>query len=84
MFLLINRWWMYGDIVLSEEQAKGNVFMVLYDQIQQLKSFVILMFKMISLPKAGVRIRGWFPRRCVEKCHYDSASNSTSEEKKDQ
>ncbi|XP_030631065.1 palmitoyltransferase ZDHHC6 isoform X2 [Chanos chanos] len=34
--------------------------------------------------KAGVRVRGWFPRRCVEKCHYDSANNSTvSEEKKD-
>ncbi|XP_076855444.1 palmitoyltransferase ZDHHC6 [Brachyhypopomus gauderio] len=34
--------------------------------------------------KAGVRIRGWFPRRCVEKCLYDSANNtSASEEKKD-
>uniref|UniRef100_A0AAY4EZ29 Palmitoyltransferase n=1 Tax=Denticeps clupeoides TaxID=299321 RepID=A0AAY4EZ29_9TELE len=31
----------------------------------------------------GVRIRGWFPRRCVEKCHYDSANNSAPEEKKD-
>uniref|UniRef100_A0A8C2HU92 Palmitoyltransferase n=1 Tax=Cyprinus carpio TaxID=7962 RepID=A0A8C2HU92_CYPCA len=49
------KWWMYGDKVLNEEQAK-----------------------------AGVRIRGWFPRRCVEKCHYDSANNSTSEEKKEQ
>uniref|UniRef100_A0A672L9W7 Palmitoyltransferase n=1 Tax=Sinocyclocheilus grahami TaxID=75366 RepID=A0A672L9W7_SINGR len=33
---------------------------------------------------AGFRIRGWFPRRCVEKCHYDSANNSASEEKKEQ
>ncbi|KAI1887197.1 hypothetical protein AGOR_G00203670 [Albula goreensis] len=34
--------------------------------------------------KTGVRIRGWFPRRCVEKCLYDTANNSTtSEEKKD-
>ncbi|KAL7856919.1 hypothetical protein SRHO_G00158180 [Serrasalmus rhombeus] len=34
--------------------------------------------------KAGVRVRGWFPRRCVEKCLYDSANNtSASEEKKD-
>ncbi|ROI81854.1 Palmitoyltransferase ZDHHC6 [Anabarilius grahami] len=49
------KWWMYGDKVLNEEQAK-----------------------------AEVRIRGWFPRRCVEKCHYDSANNSTSEEKKEQ
>ncbi|XP_056626997.1 palmitoyltransferase ZDHHC6 [Triplophysa dalaica] len=49
------KWWMYGDKLLKEEQAK-----------------------------AGVRVRGWFPRRCVEKCHYDSANNSTGEEKKEQ
>ncbi|KAG7267872.1 hypothetical protein CRUP_003452 [Coryphaenoides rupestris] len=32
---------------------------------------------------AGERIRGWFPRRCVEKCHYDTAtaSDNTSEKK---
>ncbi|MBN3293748.1 ZDHC6 Palmitoyltransferase, partial [Polypterus senegalus] len=34
--------------------------------------------------KAGVRIRGWFPRRCVEKCLYDKASDLlANEEKKD-
>ncbi|XP_061083340.1 palmitoyltransferase ZDHHC6 isoform X1 [Conger conger] len=48
------KWWMYGDKVLSEEQAK-----------------------------AGDRMRGWFPRKCVEKCLYDTANNSTSEEKKE-
>ncbi|XP_060794988.1 palmitoyltransferase ZDHHC6 isoform X1 [Neoarius graeffei] len=49
------KWWMYGDKVLDEEQAK-----------------------------AGLRVRGWFPRRCVEKCHYDSANNTPAcEEKKD-
>ncbi|KPP61554.1 hypothetical protein Z043_120341, partial [Scleropages formosus] len=25
--------------------------------------------------QAGGRIRGWFPRRCVEKCLYDSANS---------
>ncbi len=40
MFLLINRWWMYGDKVLNEEQAKGKMFNILYDQIQQLKVFL--------------------------------------------
>lgn len=29
MFFLINRWWMYGDKVLNEEQAKGKVFNVI-------------------------------------------------------
>lgn len=34
--------------------------------------------------RAGLRIRGWFPRRCVEKCHNDSATNTPAcEEKKD-
>jgi len=42
------------------------------------------MCEMISLPVAGDRIRGWFPRRCVEKCLYDSANNLISEEKKEQ
>uniref|UniRef100_A0A8B9JQC5 Palmitoyltransferase n=1 Tax=Astyanax mexicanus TaxID=7994 RepID=A0A8B9JQC5_ASTMX len=32
--------------------------------------------------KAGVRVRGWFPRRCVEKCLYDSANNTTTDEEK--
>ncbi|XP_062859104.1 palmitoyltransferase ZDHHC6 [Trichomycterus rosablanca] len=32
--------------------------------------------------KAGVRVRGWFPRRCAEKCPCDSANASASEEKK--
>ncbi|KAL2102512.1 hypothetical protein ACEWY4_001680 [Coilia grayii] len=32
----------------------------------------------------STRVRGWFPRRCVEKCHYDTADNSTTpEDKKD-
>ncbi|XP_048842930.1 palmitoyltransferase ZDHHC6 [Brienomyrus brachyistius] len=54
------KWWMYGDKVLDEDQAK-----------------------------AGLRMRGWFPRRCVEKCLYDAASGSatgssaTSSSKKD-
>ncbi|XP_054625065.1 palmitoyltransferase ZDHHC6 isoform X3 [Dunckerocampus dactyliophorus] len=30
----------------------------------------------------GDRIRGWFPRRCVEKCHYDTASIDGTSEKK--
>lgn len=35
--------------------------------------------------RAGLRVRGWFPRRCVEKCHNDSANNTPAcEEKKDQ
>ncbi|CAL8382376.1 palmitoyltransferase ZDHHC6 [Gadus morhua] len=31
---------------------------------------------------AGERIRGWFPRRCVEKCHYDTAASDNTSEKK--
>ncbi|KAJ8365220.1 hypothetical protein SKAU_G00140510 [Synaphobranchus kaupii] len=51
----MHKWWMYGDKVLSDDQAK-----------------------------AGARTRGWFPRKCVEKCLYDTANNSTaSEEKKE-
>ncbi|XP_043911782.1 palmitoyltransferase ZDHHC6 isoform X1 [Protopterus annectens] len=34
--------------------------------------------------KAGIRIRGWFPRRCVEKCLYDTATGQPAEEKKEQ
>lgn len=41
---------------------------------------IIFLFPLL----AGVRVRGWFPRRCVEKCHYDSANSSTGEEKKEQ
>lgn len=47
------KWWMYGDKVLSAEEAKD-----------------------------GTRVRGWFPRRCVEKCLYDTANNSTASEDK--
>ena len=37
----------------------------------------------LNYPLAGARMRGWFPRRCVEKCHYDTATTeTTSEEKK--
>ncbi|MED6232328.1 hypothetical protein ATANTOWER_027792 [Ataeniobius toweri] len=30
----------------------------------------------------GDRVRGWFPRRCVEKCHYDTAANHSTNDKK--
>ncbi|MED6286580.1 hypothetical protein CHARACLAT_007458, partial [Characodon lateralis] len=30
----------------------------------------------------GDRVRGWFPRRCVEKCHYDTAANHSTSDKK--
>ncbi|KAM9068751.1 palmitoyltransferase ZDHHC6 [Sarcophilus harrisii] len=30
----------------------------------------------------GSRIRGWFPRKCVEKCHYDAESDQISEGEK--
>uniref|UniRef100_A0AAQ6IDV9 Palmitoyltransferase n=1 Tax=Anabas testudineus TaxID=64144 RepID=A0AAQ6IDV9_ANATE len=30
----------------------------------------------------GERVRGWFPRRCVEKCHYDTAASDSTSDKK--
>lgn len=45
---------------------------------------ICIFFFAFFASSAGLRVRGWFPRRCVEKCHYDSANNtSASEEKKD-
>ncbi|KAA8581493.1 hypothetical protein FQN60_003074 [Etheostoma spectabile] len=32
--------------------------------------------------RVGERVRGWFPRRCVEKCHYDTAASDSTSDKK--
>ncbi|XP_041671381.1 palmitoyltransferase ZDHHC6 isoform X1 [Cheilinus undulatus] len=32
--------------------------------------------------RVGERVRGWFPRRCVEKCHYDTAASESTSDKK--
>lgn len=72
---------MYGDKLLTEEQAKGKSYRKL---LYFTKPYIHLCEVIPLFLLAGVRVRGWFPRRCVEKCHYDSANNSTSEEKKEQ
>lgn len=88
---------MYGDKVLDEEQAKGTPMsqwkcFVLNFAFHIISFWGVFLFKFNHSKKctffcaalAGLRVRGWFPRRCVEKCHYDSANNTPAcEEKKD-
>lgn len=84
--VLIFRWWMYGDKVLDEEQTKGSNVKSPYFLHFIYSSYTILKNVFVSLYAclAGLRVRGWFPRRCVEKCHYDSATNTPAcEQKKD-
>lgn len=75
------RWWMYGDKVLSEQQVKGEMRCFCCELsvclLQQMCNRVF--FWLLS---AGDRVRGWFPRRCVEKCHYDTAASDNTSDKK--
>lgn len=75
---------MYGDKVLSEDQmtGKNKNYSITEDLIKMLQTNVLCRLMCIVLLSAGDRIRGWFPRRCVEKCHYDTASSESTSDKK--
>lgn len=70
---------MYGDKVLNEEQLKGKD-----ENTDAFVWFEQMCNSVFSLlwPSVGERIRGWFPRRCVEKCHYDTAASDSTSDKK--
>lgn len=72
---------MYGDKVLNEQQVIGTLICLQF-HLKIHISLKIPVLPVFCLPPAGERVRGWFPRRCVEKCHYDTAASENTSDKK--